>query len=142
MLGTRYCPVRHTRNAAGARRHRPRARSRARRAPDSHAVFFSNAANGFDSRGQSSFDSFRSSLFFGHVATSQGASLETLRQPTNDILDRAIDDLKGAVTLDPTSKANNHALQEAYLVKREAHRVKPSYPPAIENFNKDWQGRW
>jgi hypothetical protein len=40
-----------------------------------------------------------------------------LGQPTNDILDRAIDDLKDAVDLDPTSKTNADALGEAYLVK-------------------------
>jgi tetratricopeptide (TPR) repeat protein len=40
-----------------------------------------------------------------------------LGQPTNDIIDRAIDDLKDAVELDPTSKANANALGEAYLVK-------------------------
>jgi hypothetical protein len=40
-----------------------------------------------------------------------------LGQPTNDIIDRAIDDLKDAVELDPTSKTNANALGEAYLVK-------------------------
>ena len=40
------------------------------------------------------------------------------RLPTNDILDRAIDDLKYAGRLDPTSEANSHALEEAYFLKR------------------------
>jgi tetratricopeptide (TPR) repeat protein len=40
------------------------------------------------------------------------------RLPTNDILDRAIDDLKYAERLDPTSEANSHALEEAYRLKR------------------------
>jgi hypothetical protein len=43
--------------------------------------------------------------------------LRALGQPTNDILDRAIDDLKDAVELDPTSKTNANALGEAYRVK-------------------------
>jgi tetratricopeptide (TPR) repeat protein len=40
------------------------------------------------------------------------------RLPTNDILDRAIDNLKDAERLDPTSEANSHALEEAYRLKR------------------------
>ena len=40
-----------------------------------------------------------------------------LGQPTNDILDRAIDDLKDAVKLDPTSKTNASALAEAKLLR-------------------------
>jgi Caspase domain len=40
------------------------------------------------------------------------------RLPTNDILDRAIDDLKYAERLDPTSEANSHALEEANRLKR------------------------
>ena len=40
------------------------------------------------------------------------------RLPTNDILDRAIDDLKYAERLDPTHEANSHALEEAYRLKR------------------------
>ena len=40
------------------------------------------------------------------------------RLPTNDILDRAIDDLKYAERLDPTSEANSRALEEAYRLKR------------------------
>jgi hypothetical protein len=40
------------------------------------------------------------------------------RLPTNDILDRAIDDLKYAGRLDATSEANSHALEEAYRLKR------------------------
>ena len=53
------------------------------------------------------------------------------RLPTNDILDRAIDDLNDAVRLDPMSEANRHFLKDACLVKR-------SDQPAIKNFNKDW----
>src|SRR5262249_17432384 len=44
-------------------------------------------------------------------------ALRALGQPTNDILDSAIDDLKDAVKLDPTSKNNANALGEAYLAK-------------------------
>jgi tetratricopeptide (TPR) repeat protein len=77
----------------------------------------------------------------GNMIVATYKALQALRQPTNDILDRAIDDLKDAVRLDPTSEANSHALKEAYRVK-EAYLVKPSYPPAIKNFNKDWRGQW
>jgi hypothetical protein len=47
-------------------------------------------------------------------------ALRALRRPTNDILDRAIDDLNDAVRLDPTSEANRHALEEAYAIKNKA----------------------
>ena len=53
----------------------------------------------------------------GNTIVATYKALLALRQPTNDILDRAIDDLKDAVKLDPTSKANANALGEAYLVK-------------------------
>jgi Tfp pilus assembly protein PilF len=60
---------------------------------------------------------------------SQGIAIVALDKPTNDILDRAIDDLQAAVTLDPTSKQNAYALGIAYLVKG-------SYRSAIESFSK------
>ena len=53
----------------------------------------------------------------GNAIVATYKALRALRQPTNDIIDRDIDDLKDAVKLDPTSKANSHALEEAYLVK-------------------------
>jgi Caspase domain len=53
----------------------------------------------------------------GNTIVATYKALRTLRRPTNDILDRAIDDLKDAVRLDPTSETNSHALKEAYLVK-------------------------
>jgi tetratricopeptide (TPR) repeat protein len=40
------------------------------------------------------------------------------RLPTKDILDRAIDDLKYAERIDPTSEANSRALEDAYRLKR------------------------
>jgi Caspase domain len=53
----------------------------------------------------------------GNTIVATYKALRALGQPTNDILDGAIDDLKDAVKLDPTSKANANALGEAYLVK-------------------------
>jgi len=53
----------------------------------------------------------------GNTIVATYKALRTLRRPTNDILDRAIDDLKDAVRLDPTSETNSHALEEAYRVK-------------------------
>jgi hypothetical protein len=53
----------------------------------------------------------------GNTIVATYKALRALGQPTNDILDSAIDDLKDAVELDPTSKANANALGEAYLVK-------------------------
>jgi hypothetical protein len=53
----------------------------------------------------------------GNTIVATYKALRTLRRPTNDILDRAIDDLKDAVILDPTSETNSHALEEAYRVK-------------------------
>src|SRR5262249_53112452 len=64
----------------------------------------------------------------GNTIVATYKALRALGQPTNDILDRAIDDLKDAVELDPTSKANANALGEAYLVKGW-------YQKAIESFN-------
>src|SRR5262249_56652812 len=53
----------------------------------------------------------------GNTIVATYKALRALGQPTNDIIDRAIDDLKDAVELDPTSKTNANALGEAYLVK-------------------------
>jgi tetratricopeptide (TPR) repeat protein len=53
----------------------------------------------------------------GNTSVAMYKARRALGQPTNDILDRAIDDLKVAVKLDPTSKTNANALGEAYLVK-------------------------
>jgi len=67
----------------------------------------------------------------GNTIVATYKALRSLRRPTNDILDRAIDDLNDAVRLDPMSEANRHFLKDACLVKR-------SDQPAIKNFNKDW----
>jgi Tfp pilus assembly protein PilF len=56
-------------------------------------------------------------------------TLKSLGRPTNDIVDRAIDDFKAAVTLDPGSKRNLNALGEGYLAKG-------SYRAAIDSFNR------
>jgi Tfp pilus assembly protein PilF len=56
-----------------------------------------------------------------------------LGKPTNDILDRAIDDLKAAVQLDPTSKVNANALGEAYLLKGWYRAAIDSFNSAIEH---------
>jgi tetratricopeptide (TPR) repeat protein len=53
----------------------------------------------------------------GNTIVATYKARRALGQPTNDIIDRAIDDLKDAVKLDPTSKTNANALGEAYLVK-------------------------
>jgi hypothetical protein len=53
----------------------------------------------------------------GNTIVATYKALRALRRPTNDILDRAIDDLKDAVRLGPTSETNSHALEEAYRVK-------------------------
>jgi len=63
----------------------------------------------------------------GNTIIATYKALKALGKPTNGILDRAIDDLKAAVTLDPASKANANALGEGYLVKG-------SYDLAIESF--------
>src|SRR5262245_45749659 len=47
----------------------------------------------------------------------EDSTRRAIGEPTNDIIDRAIDDLKDAVKLDPTSKTNANALADAYLVK-------------------------
>jgi hypothetical protein len=82
----------------------------------------------------------------GNTIVATYKALRTLRRPTNDILDRAIDDLKDAVRLDPTSETNSHALEEAYRVKRFAledrRRPRRTYQPAIKNFNRDWPPQW
>src|SRR5262249_41085969 len=54
----------------------------------------------------------------GNTIVATYNALRALHQPTNDILDRAIDDLKDAERHDPTSEANRHALEEAYRLKR------------------------
>jgi hypothetical protein len=54
----------------------------------------------------------------GNTIVATYKALRALGQPTNDILDRAIDDLKDAMRLDPTSEANSHALEEADRLKR------------------------
>jgi tetratricopeptide (TPR) repeat protein len=54
----------------------------------------------------------------GNTIVATYNALRALNQPTNDILDRAIDDLKAAVKLDPTSKANKLALAEAQQLLR------------------------
>jgi Caspase domain len=80
----------------------------------------------------------------GNTIVATYKALRALGRPTNDILDRAIDDLKDAVRLDPTSEANSRALKEAELLKRSSD-LKPaprSYQPAIKNFNKDWPPQW
>jgi tetratricopeptide (TPR) repeat protein len=56
----------------------------------------------------------------GNTIVATYNALRALRRPTNDILDRAIDDLNDAVRLDPTSEANRHALEEAYAIKNKA----------------------
>jgi hypothetical protein len=53
----------------------------------------------------------------GNTIVATYKALRALGEPTNDIIDRAIDDLKDAVKLDPTSKNNANALGEAYRVK-------------------------
>src|SRR5215510_4095098 len=82
----------------------------------------------------------------GNTIVATYEALKALRRPTNDILDRAIDDLRDAVRLDPTSEANRHALEEAYRVKRFALEDRPrprgTYQPAIKNFNRDWPPQW
>jgi Caspase domain/Tetratricopeptide repeat len=65
----------------------------------------------------------------GNVIVATYNALRALGKPTNDILDRAIDDLKDAMKLDPTSKVSANALGEAYLIKG-------SYRSAIESFNR------
>jgi hypothetical protein len=54
----------------------------------------------------------------GNMIVATYKALRDLGQPTNDILDRAIDDLKAAVKLDPTSNANKLALAEAQQLLR------------------------
>jgi tetratricopeptide (TPR) repeat protein len=65
----------------------------------------------------------------GNTIVATYRALKALGKPTNDILDRAVDDLKDAITLDPTSKTNANALGEAYLIRR-------SYRSAIQSFNQ------
>src|SRR5262249_50561668 len=65
----------------------------------------------------------------GNIVVAQYKALQALSQPVSDTLDRAIRDLKEAVNLDSSSKANANALGEAYLMKRE-------YELAIDSFNQ------
>jgi Tfp pilus assembly protein PilF len=65
----------------------------------------------------------------GNTIVATYKALRALGKPTNDILDRALDDLQAATKLDPTSKTNANALGEAYLVKG-------SYRAAIDSFKK------
>jgi tetratricopeptide (TPR) repeat protein len=53
----------------------------------------------------------------GNMIVATYRARKGLRKPVNDILDRAVDDLKEAVRLDPNSKVNANALGEAYLLK-------------------------
>jgi tetratricopeptide (TPR) repeat protein len=64
----------------------------------------------------------------GNTVLAVHNALKALKKPTNDLINNAIDDLKAAVQLDST-KANNNALGEAYLIKG-------SYDSAIASFNK------
>ena len=65
----------------------------------------------------------------GQTIVATYRALKALGKPTNDIIDRAIDDFKDAIKLDPTSKTNANALGQAYLIKG-------AYQTAIESFNK------
>lgn len=64
----------------------------------------------------------------GNTIVATYKALRVLRRPVNDILDRAINDLKESVKLDPNSKFNANALGEAYLLKG-------SYELAVAAFN-------
>jgi tetratricopeptide (TPR) repeat protein len=64
----------------------------------------------------------------GNTIVATYKALRALGRPTNDILDRAIDDLKDAVKLDPTSKANTDALREAQLLKQQGPPARPERP--------------
>jgi tetratricopeptide (TPR) repeat protein len=65
----------------------------------------------------------------GNTIVATYKALRALGQPTNDILDRAIDDLKDAVKLDPTSKTNSLALAEAQQLLRVPRG--PSSTPGV-----------
>jgi len=65
----------------------------------------------------------------GNTIVAAYRALKALGKPTNDVVDRAIEDFRAAVKLDPTSKISANALGEAYLIKR-------SYHSAIESFNE------
>jgi Tfp pilus assembly protein PilF len=65
----------------------------------------------------------------GNTIVATYNALRALGQPTNDILDRAIDDLKAAVKLDPASKANKLALAEAQQLLRVPRG--PSSKPGV-----------
>jgi len=55
-----------------------------------------------------------------------------LGKPTNDILNKAIDDLKVATKLDPTSKTSQNSLGDAYLLKGLYQEAIKSFSAAIE----------
>jgi tetratricopeptide (TPR) repeat protein len=68
----------------------------------------------------------------GNVIIATYRALRSLGRPTNSLLDRAIDDLKDAVTLDPTSKSNANALGEAYLLNGQYQDAVASFERTIE----------
>ena len=65
----------------------------------------------------------------GNTIVATYKALRALGRPTNDILDRAIDDLKDAVKLDPSSKTNKLALAEAQQLLRGSRE--PSSTPRV-----------
>lgn len=67
----------------------------------------------------------------GNTIVATYKALQALHRPVNDILDRAIDDLRAAVTLDPTSKINVNALGQAYLLKGQYGLAIATFADAI-----------
>jgi tetratricopeptide (TPR) repeat protein len=65
----------------------------------------------------------------GNVTIATYRALKSLGRPTKGILDRAISNLKDAVTLDPTSKTDANALAQAYLLNGQ-------YQDAIASFGR------
>jgi tetratricopeptide (TPR) repeat protein len=65
----------------------------------------------------------------GNTRVAEYWALQALREPTNGIVEQALDDFKEAARLDPTSKISANALGRAYLLQR-------SYDSAIESFKK------
>jgi Caspase domain len=81
----------------------------------------------------------------GNTIVATYHALRALGKPTNDILDRAIDDLKAAVKLDPTSKANKLALAEAQQllrVPREPSRNPGVTPRPTQDPARPFIGTW
>jgi tetratricopeptide (TPR) repeat protein len=78
----------------------------------------------------------------GNTIVATYKALRALGKPTNDILDHAIDDLKDAVKLDPTSKANALALADAQKLltvprepsSRPGVMPRPTQDPARPHF--------